>query len=454
MPGPVSPAPRPPGGGSSAWIGYVAAASVALNVVFAGWLWRTHAGQEARLARLEAAVDSARTAPSEDGAPAPGRKATREDRVAFLLASAGNVDESKRLLEAVSVAEAAEMARAVLARPAASDRNGALDALFQKIVGSDPARAVALLSEVPDPTLRSTLAVRATNLWIEQSPDAAARWLDTSGETVMARDAFDAQLARAVTHWSAYDAAAATTFLTARKPPGETSQAALLNAGAEWGRQDPANALAWAQNLPAADPRRFGIVQSILAGWAERDPVHAAAYLQERLYDGGEGSELYFASVGLVAERWARLDVNAAAQWAATVPGRRARRDAFHRVAAAWATADLPAAARWAGTLSTDPARGEAWQVIVASWPGSDFDGEGAWVSNLPAGADRDETVALHAAKIAPTDPEKALLWARTINGPDIQARSVAAILSGWARTDSAAARNWAAANGMALPSL
>ena len=454
MPGPASSVPLPPERGSSAWFGYVAVASLGLNVLLAVWLWRTHHREEARLARLEAAVGSTAGAmPGDDGPPATRGKANREDRVAFLLASAGNADQSRRVLEDVSVPEAVEMARALLGRPAASDRNAALDAVFQKIVASDPARAIALLDEVPEPTLRNTLAVRVTSLWIEQSPDAAARWLDTSGENVLSRDAFDAQLARAASRWSAYDAAAATSFLIARNTLGEASLAALANASAEWGRKDPANALAWAQNLPAADPHRFGTVQSILAGWAEREPVRAAGYLQERLYDGGEGNDLYFSSVGLVAERWARIDLNAAAQWAATLPGGRARRDALRRVAAAWAAADLPGAARWAGTLPADTGRGEAWQVIVRAWPGNDFDGEGAWVSNLPAGPDRDETVALHAAKIAPTDPEKALLWARMINGPEIQARSLDAILTGWQRNDPAAARNWAAANSVDLPS-
>ena len=453
MPGPASPTPLRPGGGSSVLIGWVAAASLALNVLFAVWLWRTHHRQEARLARLEAAVGSARKLPSDDGSPVANGRASREDRVAFLLAAAGNADESKRILEAVPIPEAVEMARALLARPAASDRNAALDAVFQKIAGGDPARAISLLDEVPEPTLRNTLAVHVTNLWIEQSPDDAARWLDASGETVLSRDAFDAQLARAVSRWSAYDAAAATGFLVSRKTLGEASLGALASASADWGRKDPANALVWARNLPAADPRRFGIVQSILAGWAEHEPARAAAYLQERLYDGGEGGELYSASVGLVAERWAHVDLNAAAQWAATLPGGRVRRDALRRVATAWVAADLPGAARWAVTLPADTARGDAWQVIVASWPGNDFDAEGAWVSNLPAGPDRDATVALHAAKIAPTDPEKALMWARTINGPEIQARSVDAILTGWQRGDPASARNWAAANGVNLPS-
>lgn len=373
--------------------------------------------------------------------------------MAFLLAAAGNADESKHILEAVSVPETVEMARALFARPAAGDRNAALDAVFQRIAGNDPARAIALLDEVQDPTLRNILAVRITNLWIEQSPDAAARWLDASGEAILARDAFDAQLARAAARWSAYDAAAATALLANRKGLGEASLAALANVSAEWGRKDPANALAWAQNLAPADPRRFGIVQSILAGWSEREPVRAAAYLQARLYDGGEGNDLYFSTVGLIAERWARTDVNAAAQWAATLPSRRSRRDALRRVAAAWAATDLPGAARWAGTLATDAGRADAWQVLVAAWPGNDFDGEGTWVSNLPAGPDRDETVALHAGKIVSTDPEKALMWARTINGPEIQARTVEAILSSWEHTDLAGARNWAAANNVALPS-
>ena len=453
MPGPDSFDALPPERESPGLPGYVAVASLGLNVLLAVWLWQTHHRQETRIARLEAAVrSSAKNLPDDDGSPATGEKASRGDRVAFLLASAGNADESKRILETVSTSEAVEMVRTLLGKPAASDRNAALDAVFQKIVGSDPPRAIALLDEVPEPALRNTLAVRVTNLWIEQSPDAAARWLDASGENILSRDAFDAQLARAASRWSAYDAAAATSFLIARKTLGEASLAALASASAEWGRKDPANALAWAQNLPATDPRRFGTVQSILAGWAEREPVRAAAYLQERLYDGGEGNDLYFSSVGLVAERWARSDLNAAAQWAATLPGGRVRRDALRRVAAAWAAADLPGAARWAGTLPADTGRGEAWQVIVSAWPGNDFDGEGTWVSSLPAGLDRDETVAVHAAKIAPTDPEKALMWARTINGPEIQARSVDAILAGWQRNDPAAARNWAAANGVGLP--
>ncbi len=431
----------------------MAAASLALNVVFAVWLWRTHHRQEKRLARLEAAVGSARTALSHvEGSPASGDKASRGDRVAFLLAAAGNADDSKHILETVSVPETVEMARALLARPAAGDRNAALDAVFQRIAANDPARAVALLDEMQEPTLRNTLAVRITALWIEQSPDAAARWLDASGETVLVREAFDAQLARAAVRWSAYDPASATTLLAARKTPGEASQAALANVGAEWGRKDPASALTWAQNLPAADPRRFGIVQTMLAGWSERDPAGAAAYLQTRLYDGGEGGDLYFSTVGLVAERWSKTDLNAAAQWAASLPSRRARRDALRRVAVSWASSDLPGAARWAGTLAADAGRGDAWQAIVAAWPGGDFDGEGAWVSSLPAGPDRDETTASHAGKIASTDPEKALMWARTINGLEIQGRIIDGILSGWARTDPPAARNWAAANGVNVP--
>ncbi len=452
VPSPASRDPLPPGRGFSPLIGSVAAASLALNVLFAVWLWRTHHRQEKRLARLEAAVGSARSLAHTDGPPAPGGKASREDRVAFLLASAGNADDSKRILETVSVPEAVEMARALLTRPAAGDRNAALDAVFQRIAANDPARAVALLDEMQEPTLRNTLAVRITNLWIEQSPDAAARWLNASGETVLVREAFDAQLARAAVRWSAYDPAPATALLADRKTAGEASQAALANVSAEWGRKDPANALAWAQNLPAADPRRFGILQSMLAGWSERDPAGAAVYLQARLYDGGEGGELYFSTVGLIAERWSKTDLNAAAQWAVSLPSRRARRDALRRVAVAWAAADLPGAARWAGSLAADAGRGDAWRAIVTAWPSNDFDGEGAWVSNLPTGPDRDETVAFHAAKIAPADPEKALLWARTINGPEIQTRTIDAILSGWARTDPPAARNWAAANSVNLP--
>ncbi|MBE7212048.1 MAG: hypothetical protein INR65_13590, partial [Gluconacetobacter diazotrophicus] len=313
-------------------VGYVAAGSLALNILFAIGLWRVDHRQETRLARLEARANLGQTTPAGAGLSPSGGKAARADRVAILLAAAGNADQSRQVLESVSTPEAVDMARTLLARPAASDRNAALDVLLQKVVGDDPAQAISLLDEVPEPTLRNTLAVHVTNLWIEGSADAAARWLGAAGERVLSRDAFDAQLARAAVRWSAYDPAAATEFLAARQAPGENSLAALANASAEWGRKDAASALTWAQNLPAADPKRFGLVQSILAGWAEHEPARAAAYLQDRLYDGGEGGELYFSSVGLVAERWAKLDLNTAAQWALALPGGRARRDALRRV--------------------------------------------------------------------------------------------------------------------------
>ncbi len=452
MPDPASSVSDAPGNGTRL-IGLVAAVSLAGNVFLGVWLWRSSHRQNSRLSRLEALAKSPRPQAPGDGPAAPENHASREDRVAFLLAVAGNADESKNVLGNIAVPECLEMARALLARPAAGDRNAALGAICQRIASSDPARAVALLDEVQELTLRSTLAMRITNFWIEQSPDAAARWLVAKGENVLVREALDAQLGRAVARWSAYDPGNATAFLVARPNLGPASLSALANASAEWGRKDPANALTFALGLASTDPRRFGVVQGILAGWAEREPARAAAYLQQRLYDGGEGNDLYFSTVGLIADRWAGSDLNAAAQWAATLPSRRARRDATRRIAAAWAAADLPGAARWAGTLSAAPSRGVVWQTIINAWPGNDIDGEGAWVSSLPAGPERDETVALHAAKIAPTDPEKALMWARTINGPEIQSKSVEAILTSWARTDPTAVRNWAAANGVAPPS-
>ena len=431
----------------------VAAALLALcNVALAAWFWQVQRAQDARLDRLEALVSTLRPATAGDPAPAADRRATREDRVAFLRAVAGNADESKRVLEGVSIPECAEMFRALLARPAASDRNAALDALCRRLASSDPTWATSLLAEVPEATLRATLTVEATNLWTEQNAAVAAQWLDRSGERFLSRETFDAQLARAATRWAAYDPAGATRFLAARATPGRDTLAALANAAVEWGRQDPAAALAWTRALPATDPRRFGLTQSILAGWTEREPVRAAAYLQERLYDGGEGNELYGSTVGLLADRWASVDAPAAALWAAALPSRRARRDATRRVAAAWAAADLPAAARWAAALPADPARAAAWQAVINAWPGNDLDGEGAWINNLPTAPDRDEAAAAHAGRLAAGDPAKALTWTRFINDPALQARTAALVLIGWERTDLAAARNWAAANGVPLP--
>lgn len=430
----------------------VATASLAGNALLGWRLRQTQQGQEARLERLEsrAAADLARTADPGKGTPgAHPRRAGLDERVALLLSVAGDAERSRRVLETVSPEETDGIAQALLARPPANDRNAALVAVIEAMGRSDPARATGLLDGLQEPVLRARLAANIAETWAGSHPDAAARWLVTDGARYLDPASAAAPLLRALAQWSAFDPENAAKF-AADQPPDRGPLARSLGLASEaWGQKDPAAALAWAQAVPVADPRRDLIVQSVWQGWTERDPAQAATALGQRL---GSSPPLPAELAGTVAKAWAAVNPNASAQWALTLPPGPARRNALYQVAATWTQTDPGGASRWAGSLPASGVRPEIWREIVGTWADADLDAAGSWLGALPLGRDHDEAVSAYVPKLEPTDPEKALSWAGTISEPGSRAEQVQAILGRWARRDAASARNWAAASGVPVP--
>ena len=224
---------------------------------------------------------------------------------------------------------------------------------------------------------------------------------------------------------------------------------ALGLAAQAWGQKDPQTALTWAQALPANDPRRTVVFQGVWQGWTQQNPAQAAAALGQQLYSG---ERIYTDLAGTVAKAWAGIDPNASAQWAVTLPPGGARRNALYQVAVTWTQTDPTGASRWAANLTASPLRMEIWREIVGAWAETDLDGAGTWLGTLPLGRDHDGAVAAYLPKLEPTDPGKALSWAGTISDAGIRAEQVQAILGRWSRRDAAAASNWAAASGVAVP--
>ena len=120
---PTEPAPLPPPRGPVSGLpGALLILSLAFNVALAGWLWHTQAALGRRLARIEDLAFKGRSR-VRGGPPDIAHTATRQERIAFLLAAAGNADDSKKILAAVPLDEDAEIARALIARLPANDRN-------------------------------------------------------------------------------------------------------------------------------------------------------------------------------------------------------------------------------------------------------------------------------------------------------------------------------------------
>ena len=416
-----------------------------LNFGLIGVLFYAQASTRATLSKVEAMVaaqTSLQAAQSENDKHHPA--AGRGERVALLLAAGADAEQARRLLDPLPPAECVEIARTLLARPAANDRNAALGVVFQKIASDDPTTAVTLLAVVMEASLKNELASKVAASWVEQDPASAAAWLSGDEAQYIGRPSLRQLLATAISRWSAYDPAGATRFVASSPANATTDAQQLRLVSRDWARKDPAAALAWTQSIPPGDPRKALATYGVLEGWAELAPAQAAGYVGQLTFGA---SRSYAGEAAAVAARWTEQAPAAAAQWAAGLPDRTARRDGLRQVAASWAKLDAPNAARWAASLPASGERAEIWQGVSDFWTDTDPPGDEAWLSTLPVGRDRDAAVAAYAAKVVATDPEKALSWAKTLSDGTFAAEQIQNLLSAWSRKDRMAARNWAAAN-------
>ncbi len=416
-----------------------------INFGLLGWLFHGQAQTRASLSKLQTAMDhrqSTATEPSDNDLHRP--VAGRQERVALLLAAAADAAQTHRILEPLPLAECVEVARALLAQSPANDRNAALGAVFQRIAGDDPVQAINLVAAVPEAGLKSDLAAKVAAAWIDRDPAAAAAWLAGDGAPLLAPTPLRLLLASAVARWSAFDPAAATRFVAASPLENSADAQELRVVSRDWGRKDPGAALAWTQSIPPGDPRKAPATYGALEGWTDLAPTQAAGYVGQLAFGTGRS---YAGEAAAVAARWTEQQPTAAAQWAAGLPDRLARRDALKQVAATWAKVDAPSAARWAAGLPAGGERGEIWQGIGDFWAETDPAGTESWLSTLPAGGDRDAAVAAYTAKIVAVNPEKALTWAKTLSVEPFATQQIQTLLAAWSRKDAVAARNWAATN-------
>ena len=457
LPSPFTPPPtRAAESGNSAPLLIVGIAAVVLLGVngIIGWnLSHTQREQERRLARLEETAFSGHAGSGTTEGDSPGgrklpRQATADARLAALLAVAGDADRCRRLLDSLSPAQCAQLAQALIARPAASDRNAALAAVVNYLAANDPSRAAGLLDAVQEPVLRTTLARELVDTWIASHPDDAVRWLTGDGARFLNPTAASAPVVRAIAQWSSFDPAGAAKFAAGLAMDRGPVSRALFLASRAWGQLDPTAALAWVDTLPMSDPKHGQALSGVWEGWTERDPTGAGTALRQQLDAAANRPPVELA--GTIGRQWAQTDPAGAAQWAQNLPGG-ARRAALAQVARAWTQADTPGAARWAATLPASETRAAIWQEIVDGWADNDPDAAGTWLGGLPLGRDHDAAVAAYLPKVEPTAPERALAWAATVSNPEVRADQVQRVLGAWEQRDPGAARNWAAANAVSI---
>ena len=228
----------------------------------------------------------------------------------------------------------------------ASERSAATESVLMSLAVTDPKRALDLAAQNLDSAARDRVSEKSLRRLVDTDPSAAAK-------------------------------------IIAALPEGEPQRnAAMLTARAR-AVQNPAAAIAWLQNLPAAT--QPVVLNNVLDVWLKSDANAAAKFVAQM-----PAGSVQDAAISRFAENWAVKDSAAAMAWAQTLPGGSAQNAAVISAASGWARTDAAAATQWAQTLPVEnPARGEAWRGAFSYWELADKTAAQKFLEKLSA-ADRE----------------------------------------------------------------
>ena len=246
---------------------------------------------------------------------------------------------------------------------------------------------------------------------------------------------------------------------------------------AEWSRQDPEAALAWAATLESGD-LQTGAYSGIIDHLLETDPARAASVAM------GLESEDRPKLLGEIAETWAEQEPSAAVDWVNTLEGRdrevamseamagwaqlspesaaayindlSAEERALHSgpVARRWAESAPAEAAQWLGAQPEGESKADAMGHVMWNWTNNDPEAASTWLAEQPQGEsfDRGASGLAKAATHAFDDPEAGVTWSSTIQNEELRSSMTRHTLGRWMQQDPTAAQAWAESNGVEAP--
>lgn len=203
-----------------------------------------------------------------------------------------------------------------------------------------------------------------------------------------------------------------------------------------WGRNNPQEALAAAEQVPLGERRAMALA-AVLEGWATLDPEKAAAWLDKNLT--GIYRRL---AAGQVGAAWALSDPKKAADWALGTKDEPSRVFVMNEVLENWVETSGRDATKWASELRDARMRDLAMSKAV-------FD----WAEHVPQTAaefllheDPDYVWMLPRvlARWGKYDPETASRWLANVPDKKLVQDCYLALVQEWAMEDAPTALEWA----------
>ncbi len=273
------------------------------------------------------------------------------------------------------------------------------------------------------------------------NPERAAEWLNDPGNGIEGQPWIGQWMARTVAaQWARQDPDAALAWAT--RLPDRQRTGALSGIVQNLLETDPRRALAVAMELDPAD--RPGLLGQIAGAWASQSPAEAFAWIDTL------GPEQRQSPLREALRSWASSSPSEAAAYLDQLPD--PERPAYvSSIARTWAEQAPGEAASWLGNQPESAGKVEAMGHVMWSWTTTDPESAATWLGQQPAGDSYDSGVTglAKAATHAYDDPATAVNWAATIENESLRGRMTQHTLGVWMRQDPGAAQAWASENGI-----
>ncbi|MEZ5275057.1 MAG: hypothetical protein R3F07_01600 [Opitutaceae bacterium] len=296
---------------------------------------------------------------------------------------------------------------------------------FDVLAETDPRRAVALLSELPDEGLANMAAIAAYGSWANKDPWAA---LEAAGR-ISDQGRVYAVVMQVIETASKTDPQRGLDMASSIEDPGQRRQA-ILRAVRSLDAVDPASALAAIAGLTDVISRQAAYEQ-FLPTMAASDPDGTIAWIQSNL----DGQVQARTLVAVLANESTR-DPESAARRIDQVPPGQYRTNAIGQVVRVWAEKDPLGAFRWASGLDSESDRNQALSSLAPVMTRKDVDQAMVLASEMPPGQSRDMFEHQVAMQLALEDPETALDWTNRIVTPNTRRQATGNVLYQWAQQD------------------
>lgn len=374
--------------------------------------------------------------------------------------------EHRTLTFQTSPVEAALKASPLGTGSPAAQADASRDTSASRTVLDSPEAIEALAQEAfsdPNPLTRSLAFAR---LLESMTPENAGALM----ESLRAHRVGGDQMQVFLYAWGAMDIAGAHAH--AETLEGRAKEHFLNSTLAGWANKDPKAAIAWLDTMEEGDSKtRFR--GSLIGGLADHDIGVATDYVLSRANAGDKMAAQYIQTVAgeelrkngpaaavlwgerlpegaikaealeEIAGTYVERDPQAAAAWAAKYATASQGAGIVEEVGQEWAERDPKAAVAWLGSLTEGQAKSEGTFSALREWTRRDPTAASEYLAAMPASASKDSAVSGFARSLAREDPESAVIWAKTIRNEESRVQTLTQAGQAWFRRDPAAAANW-----------